>query len=211
VNKKFKILVVDDEPVNIQLISSALKNEYHVLTAMDGHAAIWQMKEHMPDLILLDVMMPDLSGFEVCKIIKSDAVFADIPVIFLTALDTQDGELHGLELGGIDYLTKPINFALLKQRVKNHMALQERNELVKEQRDKLARQKEELEAALGRVKLLEGIIPICMYCKKIRDDLDSWQQLEKYISEHSEAMFSHGICPECAEEQIKIIDSYKRT
>lgn len=209
--KRFKILVVDDEPINIQLISSALKNEYHILTAMDGHAAIGQMKEHKPDLILLDVMMPDLSGFEVCGIIKSDASFADIPVIFLTALDTQDGELRGLEIGGIDYLTKPVNFALLKQRVHNHMALQERNELVKEQRDKLARQKEELEAALGRVKLLEGIIPICMYCKKIRDDLNSWHQLEKYISEHSEAMFSHGICPECAKEQIKIIDSYKRS
>jgi DNA-binding response OmpR family regulator len=210
-DKRFSVLVVDDEPVNIKLISSALKNEYNILTAKDGHDAIGQVKEHKPDLILLDVMMPDLSGFEVCGIIKSDAAFADIPVIFLTALDTQDGELRGLEIGGIDYLTKPINFALLKQRVRNHIALQEKNELVKEQRDQLARQKEELEAVLGRVRQLEGIIPICMYCKKIRDDRDSWQQLEQYISDHSEVMFSHGICPDCAEEQVEILRNYKRT
>jgi PleD family two-component response regulator len=211
VNKRLKILVVDDEPVNIQLISSALKNDYDILEALDGHDAIRQLKDHKPDLILLDVMMPDLSGFEVCRIIKSDEAFADIPVIFLTALDTQDAELRGLELGGIDYLAKPFNFNLLKQRVRNHIALKERSDLVKEQRDQLARRKEDLEAALARVKQLEGIIPICMYCKKIRDDLNSWQQLEKYISEHSEAMFSHGICPECAEKQMKILDSYKRT
>ncbi len=151
--------------------------------------------------------MPDINGFEVCKIIKADERFADIPVIFLTALDTQDGESQGLEFGGIDYLIKPINFALLKLRVRNHITLKERNDLVKEQRDLLASQKAELEAALARVKQLDGIIPICSYCKKIRNDQNSWQQLEQYITEHSEAMFSHGAFPDCAEEQLKTIRS----
>ena len=205
------ILAVDDEPVNIQVITSALKFEYDILTALNGYDAISQLKEHKPDLILLDVMMPDLNGFDVCSIIKSDAAFADIPVIFLTALDFYDGERRGLELGAIDYLTKPINFDLLKLRVRNHIALNERNELVMEQRDLLACQKEELEAALARVRKLEGIISICMYCKKIRDDQDTWNQLEQYISDHSEAKFSHGMCPHCAEEQMQVIKNLKRS
>ena len=189
-DKRFRILAVDNEPINIRLMTAALKDEYDMITALNGHNAIDLLAKHKPDLILLDVMMPDLSGFEVCKIIKADERFADIPVIFLTGLNTQEGQLEGLELGGIDYLTKPINFALLRIRVRNHIAL-------KEQRDLLARQKADLEAALARVKQLEGIIPICMYCKKIRDDQESWHQLEAYISRHTEAQFSHGMCPDC--------------
>jgi DNA-binding response OmpR family regulator len=183
-------------------MAAALKDEYDLLPALNGQGAIDMLKEHKPDLILLDVMMPDITGFEVCKIIKADERFADIPIIFLTALDTQEGQLQGLELGGIDYLAKPINFKLLKLRVRNHIVL-------KEQRDLLVRQKEELEAALARVRQLEGIIPICMYCKKIRDDQQSWHQLETYISNHSEARFSHGMCPHCAEEQMEIINNMK--
>lgn len=196
--KQFRILVVDDEQVNIKSLVSALADTYDVSTAESGYDAIKQIKEQMPDLIVLDVMMPEFNGFEVCSTIKSDASFADIPVIFLTSMDTLAGEIKGFECGGIDYLTKPVSLDLLKLRVRNHIALKERNELVKEQRDLLLSRKKELEAALARVKQLEGIIPICMYCKKIReDDEKSWSQLEKYISAHSEALFSHGICPTC--------------
>jgi CheY-like chemotaxis protein len=143
-DKRYRILAVDDEYVNIQLIKSVLHNTYDILTAMNGHEAIAMVKQYKPDLILLDVMMPDLSGFEVCRIIRADAEFDAIPVIFLTALDSQEGQLQGLELGGIDYLTKPVNLELLKLRVRNHLAM-------KEQRDQLARQKEELEAALAEL------------------------------------------------------------
>ncbi|MBE0505007.1 MAG: response regulator, partial [Desulfuromonadales bacterium] len=142
-DKRFKILVVDDDAINVQLILATLKNEYDVFTALNGYAAIALLADHPIDLILLDVMMPDLDGFEVCSIIKAEERYADIPVIFLTALDTQDGALRGLDTGGIDYLTKPVNFDLLKLRVRNHLALKERNALVKEQRALLARQKKE--------------------------------------------------------------------
>jgi len=205
VAKRFKILVVDDEQSNIKTVTAALKDDYDILAALNGYDAISQLKEHQPDLILLDVMMPDMDGFEVCKTIKSDEAFSNTPIIFLTALDTYAGEFQGLDQGATDYLAKPIDYSLLKLRVRNHIALKEQNELVKEQRDLLSRQKEELEDALARVKQLEGIIPICMFCKKIRDDNSSWQQLEKYITEHSNALFSHGICPECAESQYGII------
>lgn len=199
-SRRFRILVVDDESINIQLLSSTLKDTYDVVTANSGYEAISRLKEEKPDLILLDVMMPDLSGFDVCSIIKSDASFDDIPVVFLTAMTSSEGESRGLELGAIDYLTKPVDLQLLKLRVRNHLELKERNDLIREQRDLLASQKKELEEHIHRIKHLEGIIPICMYCKKIRDDNSSWHQLEKYISEHSDALFSHGICPTCFEK-----------
>jgi PAS domain S-box-containing protein len=137
--KRSKILVVDDDSVNTQSLMMVLTEEYDVHTASSGHDAISQLKEQLPDLILLDIMMPDLSGFDVCSIIRSDASFADIPIIFMTALDGIDNELRGLELGAIDYITKPINFVLLTQRVRNHIALKERTDLIKVQRDLLKR------------------------------------------------------------------------
>jgi DNA-binding response OmpR family regulator len=201
-----RILIVDDEPINIQVLERALVNKYDICSANNGYEAIRQVKEQKPDLILLDVMMPDLNGFDVCKIIKSDENFADIPILFLTAMDTISGEVTGLQLGGIDYLSKPVNFDLLNLRVRNHIELKKRSDYIREQRDIVNRQNEELEAALARVKRLEGIIPICMYCKKIREGNDVWKQLEQYICEHSEALFSHGVCPHCAEEQLAIIN-----
>lgn len=210
IDKRSKILVVDDDSVNIRVITAALKDDYDILFALNAQDAIRQVREVKPDLILLDVMMPEVSGFDLCIMIKADDSVADIPIIFLTALDSIDGELQGLKLGGVDYITKPVNFPLLKQRIRNHLDLKEQKDQVVAQRNLLARKNEELEAAMARVKHLEGIIPICMYCKKIRDDRNSWHQLEQYISEHSEALFSHGICPHCEAEQREIIKNMKR-
>lgn len=197
-DRSYSILVVDDEEINIHVVSAALAGEYEIFTSLSGYEAIHLVKERQPDLILLDVMMPDFDGFELCRVIRSEESFAHIPIIFLTAMSTIDGELQGLGSGGIDYLYKPVNLDLLKLKVHNHLELKRRNDLIREQRD-------QLEAALARVKLLEGIIPICMYCKKIRDDKDNWQQLEKYITEHSEALFSHGLCPQCYEKEMDLI------
>jgi response regulator RpfG family c-di-GMP phosphodiesterase len=201
-DKQFQILVVDDEPINLQVISSALKNIYAISTANDGFEAIRQLKQTPPDLILLDVMMPELNGFELCRIIKSDPVAVDIPIIFLTAMDTEKAEKMGLEAGGIDFLAKPVNIDLLKLRVHNHLELKNKNDLIKTQRDRLQEQKQALEETLSRLKSLEGILSICMYCKNIRNEDSSWEQLEKYIEDHTDASFSHGICPECLHENF---------
>lgn len=203
--KRPRVLIVDDEPMNLRVISLFLSEEYDVLTALNGHEAISMLKQQEIDLILLDVMMPDISGFDVCRIIKADSRYAEIPVVFLTAMDTPQGERQGLDLGAMDYLSKPVELELLKLRVRNLTALKLRGDEVREQRDLLAIRKEELEAALARVRQLEGIIPICMYCKKIKDDQESWQELEKYITQHSEAMFSHSACPECYEKEMEAI------
>ena len=143
-DKRFRILIVDDDEINIQLMTSALEDEYEILTAHSGYDAIRKLKKQIPDLILLDVMMPDMDGFDVCSSIKEDDSFADIPIIFLTSIDSPEGERLGFELGAIDYLPKPINHVLLKLRVHNHIKLKARNDLVKEQMNQLLMQKEEL-------------------------------------------------------------------
>ncbi len=194
-DERYAILAVDDEYINTQVITATFRDEYDILTAKNGDEAINLLKQNKVDLILLDVMMPGLNGFEVCQIIRLDPEYDAIPVIFLTALDSLDDQLQGLELGGIDYLTKPVNIALLKLRVRNHL-------MMKEQRDQLA-------AALARVKRLEGIIPICSYCKKIRDDQQCWHDLERYISDHAEVLITHSICPHCYDEQMKKIKKLK--
>lgn len=196
------ILIVDDDMINIKVLETALRHDYEIELALGGHEAISKVQQRMPDLILLDVMMPDLCGFDVCRILKSNEQFADIPIVFLTCMDTVEGETEGLEAGGIDYLSKPVNLSLVRLRVRNHLELKRRNEIIRKQCDLLSSQKKELEATLSRIKRLEGIISICMHCKKIRDDNDTWQQLEKYIVEHTDAQFTHGLCPNCFEEEM---------
>lgn len=196
-----RILVVDDDQDFVQAMAALLEHDGHaVLTALNGREGVLRARQELPDLILLDVMMPELNGFDVCRIIKSEAQFEDIPILFLTALDSLDGEAMGLELGGIDYLTKPVNLPLLRMRIRNHLELKRRADLVKEQRDLLAQRNRDLEVALARIKRLEGILTICMRCKKIRNDAEVWESLEKYLTEHTDAFFSHGYCPDCVKE-----------
>lgn len=192
-----KVLVVDDEPTNVQLLAGALKKRYRVLRAGNGYQAITLIKEEVPDLILLDVMMPDLSGFEVARLIKADESLAVIPIIFLTALDSSEAMAEGLEAGAIDYLSKPVDLNLLKLRVHNHLELKRKTDLIREQRDELQRANEALQVAFARIKRLEGTFAICMHCKSIRSDRESWQKIEEYLLEHTDALFSHGICPSC--------------
>ncbi|MDH4318238.1 MAG: response regulator, partial [Desulfobulbaceae bacterium] len=175
---------------NIQVLNESLQAEYRILFATTGSEALKVASESVPDLILLDIMMPEMDGYEVCRRVKGDPVLKDIPIIFITALSEVVNEKKGLDLGAADYVTKPINHDILKLRIRNHLKL-------KKQRDRLTKLVEELQEAMGKVKLLSGLLPICASCKKIRNDEGYWTQIESYIKEHSEADFSHGICPDC--------------
>lgn len=121
--KKATILIVDDEISNIEIINAVLEDDYEVCFAMSGAQALEMMGDLQPDLVLLDVLMPDLDGFEVCKRIKNDPDLVDTPVIFTTGLGDTADEMRGLSLGAIDYVTKPIQPAILKARVSNHIEL----------------------------------------------------------------------------------------
>lgn len=120
---KQTVLIVDDTPANIEMLSEALSDEYEVLFATSGEDALDIAVEQHPDLILLDVIMPGMDGYEVCGRIKGDARTRSIPVIFVTAMDHEEEEATGLNVGAIDYLTKPIRPAIVRARVRNHLEL----------------------------------------------------------------------------------------
>lgn len=123
------ILIVDDEPANLRVLKQVLQNDYRLAFAKSGEEALRLSVEKLPHLILLDIMMPDLTGFEVCKKLKSMESTKKIPVIFVTALDHETDEATGIELGAVDYITKPISSAVVKARVSTHLSLVDAEQL----------------------------------------------------------------------------------
>lgn len=122
------ILIVDDEPVNVQIIANALVKTNCVRIATSGLKGVEVAQEIIPDLILLDIGLPDISGYEVCKMLKSYSITRHIPIVFITSLDTDLDELHGLELGAIDYIRKPFSPALIRARVNNQLLLKHKTD-----------------------------------------------------------------------------------
>ncbi|MCW7470579.1 HD domain-containing phosphohydrolase [Leptospira kanakyensis] len=129
INSKPKILIVDDEPTNLQILNEILQNDYTLLFAKDGLKGIELAESQEPDLILLDVMMPEVTGHEVCKVLKSNEKTKFIPVIFVTALTDVGDEEKGFGLGAVDYITKPVSPPIVKVRIKNHLSLVDVNEV----------------------------------------------------------------------------------
>ncbi len=121
--KKQTVLIVDDEPMNIEIINEALGAEHEILFATNGQEALSIASNELPDLILLDVILPDLDGYQVCTRLKADPKTRDIPVIFVTAMDHEEEETKGLDVGAIDYLAKPIRSPIVRARVRNHLEL----------------------------------------------------------------------------------------
>ncbi len=192
------MLIAEDDTVTRRLLEAFLiRWGFEVVVVPDGYAALNILqREDSPQLVILDWMMPGISGLEICGRLRARPGPTSPFLILLTARGAPDDIVEGLKGGADDYICKPFNEAELKARVRNGMRLLE---LQLKLRDRVA----ELELALNCVKQLQGLLPICSYCKKIRRDDDYWQQVETYISEHSEATFSHGICPHCYEIQIK--------
>ncbi len=187
-----KILIVDDIPENISALAIALESEgFDLKTAASGEEALQMAENYLPDLILLDIRMTGMDGFETCRTLKKSDATKDIPVIFLTVSKESEDIDRGFTCGGVDYISKPFRQEEVCARVRTHLYLRA-----------LLKQKErlivELQGALAEVKTLSGLLPICSYCKKIRDDKGYWNQIETYIRQRSEAEFTHSICPNCA-------------
>lgn len=151
--KRKTILIVEDNPFNLDMFVSILSNEYQVRVATDGESALKTALKLIPDLILLDVKIPKMDGFEVCGTLKANSVTKDIPVIFLTSLSDAEDEEKGLAVGGADYIIKPFNPALMLARIKNHLELKAHREqldaLVKERTEELEKTKEALIASMA--------------------------------------------------------------
>lgn len=195
------VLIVDDDLSSIEILSEALEGDYDVLFALTGKEALTTAYTEQLDVILLDLVLPDMSGYAVCRSLKNNPSTKAVPIIFITAMGDMEQEAAGLELGAVDYIAKPFHPAIVKLRVKNHLEL-------KAQRDTLEQRNRELHEAIGKINLLSGLIPICANCKKIRNDSGYWEQIESYLKTHSGATFSHGLCPECAQ---KAREEYSKT
>lgn len=177
------ILVVDDKPHNLQFLGRLLSDKgYEVGMAQTGQEALHFVKIKDPDLILLDVMMPGMDGYEVCTRLKKDISVKHIPVIFITAKTDPDDIVKGFDTGGVDYVTKPFNSAELLARIKTHLELN----------------------------VLKGLVPICSECKKIRDDEGFWKRVESYFEQRSQIVFSHGMCPDCLNNLYGEEDWFKK-
>lgn len=191
-NAHSTILVVDDNADNLRLLAGILdEHHYKIRLAPSGERALATIRKEAPDLILLDIMMPDMDGFEVCRQLKADQKTTGIPVIFISALDETIDKVKAFSMGGVDYITKPFKSEEVLARVRTHLTLRclQRS---------LEKKNQELRQALDEIRILRGILPICSSCKKIRNEDGYWEQIEIYIRDRSEVDFSHGICEECA-------------
>lgn len=195
------ILIVDDQPNNLRVLFASLQaQKMNVFIADNGKQAIEQIERLQPDIILMDVMMPGMDGFETCQKIKSDTRFCHIPIIFMTALtDTRD-KLSAFSAGGVDYISKPFQQEEVLARIDTHLT-------ISDLRQQLITKNQNLEKMLQEVKTLRGILPICSRCRMVRDDKGYWKQVELYITEHSEVEFSHSYCPQCLNKEMDKIDN----
>lgn len=137
-----KVLVVDDEPANLQLLHTYLRNDYDLVFARSGADALAAVEKHRPNLILLDVMMPSMDGYEVIRRLRANLEFVNIPVIFVTARGDQEGEEEGFEAGAVDYVTKPVKPGVLMARVRTHLALADQQNAYRQQVREATRQME---------------------------------------------------------------------
>ncbi len=216
------ILIVDDDIDLIKLLETyLLKKKYRTETVMNGALALEAVQNNKYDLILLDIQMPDMDGFEVCERMKLLPQMKDVPILFLSGLSETKNIVKGFKLGAADYIKKPFYPSELLARIKINLELKSAREIINknnveltESNNKLKQKNEELQKALNEVKILKGLLPVCASCKKIRQDnsdpneQNSWLNMEEYISDRSDAKFSHGLCPECQVELYP--DIFKR-
>jgi CheY-like chemotaxis protein len=198
---EFKVLVTDDDPEILLLTATVLRRAgYEVLEATSGKECLEAVRTHHPDLVILDVMLPDMTGVEVCREIKADRVLQHTFVILASGIRiSSDSQAEGLNIGADGYIARPISNKELVARVQSIERIKWAEDALREKEKQQQKLISELQEALAEIKTLKGFIPICASCKKIRDDEGYWNQLEAYISKHTDAVFSHGFCPECAE------------
>ena len=193
-----QVLVADDEPVSRTVVGAMLKKAgYPVLYATDGEQA-WQQldSEHAPSLALLDWEMPGMQGPEVVERLRNRASQVPTYVILLTSRDSSADIVRGLHAGADDYVTKPANEDELIARVNVGAR-------VVQLQIALADRVRSLEEALANVKALQTLLPMCAYCKSVRNDQNYWEKVETYFTQHSNVSFTHSYCPNCYERFVR--------
>jgi DNA-binding response OmpR family regulator len=187
-----RVLIAEDDRVTARLLTSLLTGwDYETSVVDNGESALRMIADQpAPYLALLDWMLPGMDGPEVCRRTRAGGSTTPGYLILLTAKSTQADLVEGLDAGADEYLVKPIEPGELRARL--HAGTR-----ILDLQARLANQVHELEAALGNIRKLTGLLPICAYCKSIRDDSNYWHRVEEYVGSHADVTFSHGICPKC--------------
>jgi DNA-binding response OmpR family regulator len=191
------VLLADDDKLTLNVLNDTLTRAgYDVLTAADGEQALKKLEQSKAMIAILDWIMPGMEGVEIVRRAHQDPRFVNSYFILLTGKSSTEDLVAGLKAGASDYLRKPFEEAELLARVEVGIRFIELQQ-------KLADRVKELETALTQVKRLEGLLPICSYCKRIRNEQDYWERVDAYISQHANVRFSHNICPECYQKHVK--------
>jgi sigma-B regulation protein RsbU (phosphoserine phosphatase) len=193
-----RVLIADDDDVSRLELGTLLARQGHEVVAVADGTDAWDVLqgEDPPRLAVLDWQMGEMDGVDVCRRVRERPGLWNVYLILLTSRGGKEHVLAGLQAGANDYITKPFDRDELLARVRvgaQMVGLQA----------ELAARVRDLEDALARVNQLQGLLPICSYCKCIRDDKNYWHQVETYVKSHSEAEFSHAICPGCWEKVVK--------
>jgi len=187
-----QVLIAEDDRVTGEILTRTLRRWNHEATLVTDGSQAWKFLSATtaPTLAILDWDMPEMAGPDVCRRVRTELPDGNMYLLLVTARESRDDVVAGLDAGADDYVIKPFDPEELRARVSvgvRVLGLQQ----------KLSERVNELQAALANVKQLSGLLPICSYCKRIRGDDQYWQQVEGYIAAHSDAQFSHGICPSC--------------
>ena len=192
---RVKLLIAEDDPTSLLLVSAlARKWNYEAVTVRDGLEAWQALEADALPLAILGREMPGLDGLEICRRVRTSPKLASTYLILVTSEGAREEIVKGLEAGADDYVTKPFHPEELRARIAvgvRLVSLQAR----------LAQRVKALEEMLAQVKRLEGLIPMCAWCKKIRNDQDYWQDVSSYLTERSEARFTLAICKDCFKRQ----------
>ncbi len=201
--QNIKVLLVEDDYLAGEMIAQILsEGGYTVLDRVsDGTQAIERLTncadEARPDVILMDIEMPNMDGIEATRRVQE---VCPTPVVMLTAYETSELVQLAGQAGAGAYLVKPPRRTDVERAIVISMARFDDMMKLRRLNQELQRRNEELQAAMAKINTLSGLLPICANCKKIRDDEGYWQDVAVYIRDHSEAEFSHGLCPDCARE-----------
>jgi CheY-like chemotaxis protein len=201
-----RILVVDDDQDTLSAYALALGPlQASIVTASSGEEALNLVADQDFAAIVLDVSMDGMNGFEAAARIRKLEESRCTPILFVTGNSFNEPQRRrGYEIGGVDYLSKPVDLDVLQAKLRVFLQLDQALREILRLNEVLKGKVVELADALAHVKTLRGLIPICSYCRKIRDDKQSWQVLEAYIMQHTDTTFSHGICPACYETYVRV-------